>query len=180
VWTEHGQLRVEATIRDKSGAIVATMHGNEWTVNPHRIFDRNFSDTAVEVLDERGDVVFHVAMCTFGAVAEAIFHGEGGDSVAISSGDLSLHDKRPEGTEGKGPISVHIFPFNFKYSDTGTVIRRIGTDSDSNAYIEYGYSGERLITKLKPWFLYPSGQFLGQRRISESEICTRNAPSWYH
>jgi hypothetical protein len=57
VWIENGQLKVNLTLRDRSGSIVTKIVGNEWRVNPNLIFDKNFDDTAFEVADVKGDVV---------------------------------------------------------------------------------------------------------------------------
>jgi hypothetical protein len=179
VWTEHGKLMIKATVRDQSGAIVATMQGDEWVVNSNRIFDRNFSRGSIAVLDERGDVAFHVAMCTYGAVLEAKFHGEQGRSFAIASGRPNLHDEQPKmSTIPGGPPDLALFAFPVKWSDNGTVIRKMGTEPDSTAYLEYGLIGQRLVTNLKPWFRYPSTRFLGEMVVPESEICRANAPNY--
>jgi hypothetical protein len=179
IWAEHERLMIEATFRDQSGAIVAAMHGDEWVVNRNKSFDRNFSSGSIEVLDERGDVAFHVAMCTYGAVLEAKFHGQQGRSFAIASGRPNVHDDQPKTWTAPGPPDAMLYTFPVKWSDNGTAIRKLGTEPDSTAYFEYGLIGQHLITNLQPWFRYPSSRFLGEMIVSEPEICRANAPSYY-
>jgi len=179
VWSEHGRLMIDATFRDQSGAIVATMRGDQWSVNSNRILDRNFSNASIEVLDERGDVAFHVAMCRYGAVLEAKFHTTKGRSFAIASGHPTLHDDRPKVWTEPGPPDGALYTFPGKWSDNGTFIRKMGAERESTAYFEYGLRGEDLVTVLRPWFRYPSSRFLGEMVVPESEICTANAPGSY-
>lgn len=54
---EAGVVKISATIRDKSGSVIAQLVKNEWTVNPARSWDRNYSKDAVEVMDPTGKVV---------------------------------------------------------------------------------------------------------------------------
>jgi hypothetical protein len=55
----HG-LEVSTKIRDKYGLIVADINDNHWTVKQTAIWDKNYTDNALEVLDERDQVVFQI------------------------------------------------------------------------------------------------------------------------
>lgn len=60
VWIENGELKVNLTLRDRGGSIVTKIVANEWQVNPNLIFDKNFDDTAFEIVDVKGDVVLQL------------------------------------------------------------------------------------------------------------------------
>ena len=55
-----GKLLISTTIRDTKGAIVAELVNNEWQVNKQNIFDRNYTDNALEVRDQSGKVTLQV------------------------------------------------------------------------------------------------------------------------
>lgn len=55
-----GELMVSTTIRDSNGKIVAELVDNEWQLNENNIFDRNYTDTALEVRDQAGNVTLQV------------------------------------------------------------------------------------------------------------------------
>jgi hypothetical protein len=61
VSTDGGHLSVSADIRDENGDLIAQVRGNEWQLNKDLIFDRNFSDNALEVKEKKGSVVLQVA-----------------------------------------------------------------------------------------------------------------------
>ena len=56
----NGQLKVSTIIRSPDGKLVAQIIDNEWKINPRNIFDRNYSDDALEVKDHRGDIVLQI------------------------------------------------------------------------------------------------------------------------
>ena len=49
-----GQIKVSTDIRDKSGNLIVRLIRNEWQVAPPRMFDRNYSQNALEVLGPNG------------------------------------------------------------------------------------------------------------------------------
>jgi hypothetical protein len=55
-----GKLLVTTTIRDSKGDIIAELQDNEWQVNKANIFDRNYTDDALEVRDQSGKVTLQV------------------------------------------------------------------------------------------------------------------------
>jgi hypothetical protein len=56
-----GKIMVSADIRNEQGELIAALKDNEWQLNRDLIFDRNYSDVAVEVRDKSGNVVLQVA-----------------------------------------------------------------------------------------------------------------------
>lgn len=56
------QLLVTIVIRNKEGLIVAEIIQNEWKVNPHNTWDRNYSRNSLEVRDPSGDIVLQVRL----------------------------------------------------------------------------------------------------------------------
>jgi hypothetical protein len=55
-----GKLLVTTTIRDTKGQIVAELTNNEWQTNKNNIFDRNYTDNALEVRDQNGKIALQV------------------------------------------------------------------------------------------------------------------------
>lgn len=55
-----GKLLVSTTIRDDKGELVAELRNNEWQTNKNSIFDRNYTDNALEVRDQNGKVALQV------------------------------------------------------------------------------------------------------------------------
>ncbi len=55
-----GKLMVSTIIRDTKGEIVAELIDNEWQLNDQNIFDRNYTDNALEVRDQTGKVTLQV------------------------------------------------------------------------------------------------------------------------
>jgi hypothetical protein len=94
IWVEDGQLKLSTVIRDSSGKIIAKLDANEWQVNPNLIFDRNFDENAVEVIDEKGKVILQVQFDGEGVQFAGIFYREDGWKVALGP------------TEGGGVIEI--------------------------------------------------------------------------
>ena len=57
IWIEDDKLKISSTIPDESEQIIAKLEANEWQVNPNKIFDRNFDNKGIEVIDDKGDVI---------------------------------------------------------------------------------------------------------------------------
>lgn len=56
-----GRLAVSTQVRDKSGGLVAELIRNEWKVAPPpQIWDRNYSDDALEIIGPDGHVIIQV------------------------------------------------------------------------------------------------------------------------
>jgi len=60
IWIENDALKISTKIRNKKGEMVAELIGNEWKAKPEKMWDRNYTDNALEVIDERGDVILQV------------------------------------------------------------------------------------------------------------------------
>ena len=89
-----GVLKISATIRNQNGALVAEMRDNEWEVSPTRAFDRNFTDTALEVRDASGAVVLQIVIFEGVISLQAIFHNRNGVTFAFVA--------QPDSVEGQG------------------------------------------------------------------------------
>jgi len=57
---EDKQIKVSATVSDYNGDIVAVIVDNEWKVNPNKSFDRNYSNDALEIKDNKDKVVLQI------------------------------------------------------------------------------------------------------------------------
>jgi hypothetical protein len=54
------QIKVSASVTDYNNELVAEIVDNEWKVNPNKSFDRNYSNDAFEVKDNKGRVVLQI------------------------------------------------------------------------------------------------------------------------
>lgn len=57
---KNGKFLVSMKIRDQKGNIIAELTENEWSVNKNNSCDRNYSDRALEVKDQSGDIVLQM------------------------------------------------------------------------------------------------------------------------
>jgi hypothetical protein len=56
-----GKIKISTKISDDSGNLIVEINRNEWQVAPPpRTWDRNYSDSALEVRDDQGDIVLQV------------------------------------------------------------------------------------------------------------------------
>lgn len=107
IWLENGELKISTVIRNEEGKIVAKLEGNEWQVNPNLIYDRNFDERAVEIIDDKGRVVFQAIFDGESVEICGIFHLNDGRKVAIGKNVIEI---RPPGE----PIQLKC-PQLFKY-----------------------------------------------------------------
>lgn len=56
------KIRVSADIRDSEGSMIAKMKDNEWQINEGNTFDRNYTDDALEVINNNDEVVLQVEL----------------------------------------------------------------------------------------------------------------------
>ncbi|WP_342086444.1 hypothetical protein [Dyadobacter sp. OTU695] len=56
----NGQLFVSFIVRNKRGEIVAEMTENEWELNEKNYYKRNYDKSALEVIDDKGMVIFQI------------------------------------------------------------------------------------------------------------------------
>lgn len=58
---EGGKINVNTNLLDASGKVIAILKNNEWILNyPVNVFDRNFNDTSLEVVDHFDRVIFQI------------------------------------------------------------------------------------------------------------------------
>lgn len=57
---DRGEAKISMWIRDREHRLLASIRDNEWMVNQQRAFDRNFNDNALEVIDDKGKVLFQI------------------------------------------------------------------------------------------------------------------------
>jgi len=107
VWIEDGELKISTVIRDEDGKIIAKLEANEWQVNPNLIFDRNFDTKAVEVINQKGEVVLQAEFDGESVLFAGVFYREDGWRVALG---YNIIEMRPPGE----PLQMS-FPPMFKY-----------------------------------------------------------------
>lgn len=90
VWLEDGVLQLHTIIRDRKGNIAAVWLGNEFKINPNSIFDYNYDDRALEVLDEYGDVILQVQMENDGVLFAGKFYRKDGWRLGIGYNFIEL------------------------------------------------------------------------------------------
>jgi hypothetical protein len=75
VWLHinNGKLAVSANIRNENGELVAELRDNEWTLNKNLIFDRNYTNQALEVRERSGKVILQVAILPVENLGEIIY-----------------------------------------------------------------------------------------------------------
>jgi len=70
-----GRLLVTTQIRDERGELIAEMKDNEWKHQPEpALFDRNYTQDALEVKDKTGKVALQVANLGITVDVAAVFH----------------------------------------------------------------------------------------------------------
>ena len=98
VWIENGELKISTNIRDESRNIIATLDSNEWQVNRNNYFDRNYDKKAVEVINNKGEVVLQAEFTGEYVNFAGVFYREDGWKVAVGpapDGDGGLFEIRP-------------------------------------------------------------------------------------
>jgi hypothetical protein len=96
----NGKLLVTTRVRDASGGVIAEMNDNEWK-HQHQpaIFDRNYTQDALEIRDNTGKVVLQVANLGNTIHVAAIFHCKNGWTYMVGpiAGEGSAIELRPPG-----------------------------------------------------------------------------------
>ena len=88
---EQGRMKVTTLIHDRTGAVVAELVKNEWKVAPPpRTWDRNYSEDALEVKDDTGDIVLQVRMIQGRVQMQAVYYD------APNSGTVFVENPGPE------------------------------------------------------------------------------------
>lgn len=92
VWIEEGELKISTVIRNEDGKIIARLEANEWQVNPNLIFDRNFDKEAVEVINEKGEVILQAEFDGESVQFAGIFYRGDGWRIALG---YNIIESRP-------------------------------------------------------------------------------------
>jgi hypothetical protein len=102
-----GKLLVTTRVRDGSGGVIAEMNDNEWKHGP-AIFDRNYTQDALEIRDSTGKVVLQVANLGNTVDVAAIFHCKNGWTYMVGpiAGEGSAIELRAPGQ----PLTSEIPP----------------------------------------------------------------------
>jgi hypothetical protein len=62
IWIANNKLYLSTTVTDETGNIIGKVTANEWQRNPNNSFDKNFDDNAIEILDNKGNVVLQAEL----------------------------------------------------------------------------------------------------------------------
>jgi hypothetical protein len=112
--TDNEGIKVSITIRDRFGKIVAELARNEWKINPNASWDRNYSANALEVKDDRGDIVLQVRLVGNRVQLQAKFYDSTGRGIAIGQTDEPAPGGVMEFSKPGDALKLHIEPL-FKY-----------------------------------------------------------------
>lgn len=78
------QLLVSTIIRKPDGSVIAELLDNEWKVSPPpNTFDRNFANNALEVKDDKGDVILQVRFVDNIVQLQGVFYTAEGNGIEI-------------------------------------------------------------------------------------------------
>lgn len=89
IWTENGEMKLSAKIRDRNGDLIAEIVGNEWQTKKDKRWDRNYRRNALEVKDATGDVVLQVLMLPDCIQFAGKLYSSKGHGVAIGSSEIT-------------------------------------------------------------------------------------------
>ncbi len=102
-----GKAQVSVAIRDNTGAVLAMIRNNEWSLAlPPTVFDRNFTEDTLEVIDSKGSVVFQVTVDGARVKLAGTFYTREG-SGPITFAPLLNEIQGREGTLFQYPSSRH-------------------------------------------------------------------------
>ncbi len=82
---EGRQVKLSTIIRDQNGRVVAELVKNEWKVNPHNSWDRNYTADTLEVKDPTGDIVLQVRALPDRIQLQAKFYEATGRGVGFGA-----------------------------------------------------------------------------------------------
>jgi hypothetical protein len=87
IYEENGNIKLNARIRDKSGQLIAEIIDNEWTLNHNYMFDRNYSNNALEVINNYGNVVLQLQYISNVILFQGVVFNDQGKCVAFWEGN---------------------------------------------------------------------------------------------
>jgi hypothetical protein len=136
---KRGKLLVTTTIRDAKGEIVAELTNNEWRTNKNNIFDRNYTDNALEVRDQNGKVALQVVHFGDTIHLAGIFRCRSGWTnvfCPVPEGGAVI-DIRPPGQEPQHSIApIFEYPSELHFGSCPGIgsLEKIITHGPGNAY----------------------------------------------
>jgi hypothetical protein len=116
-YTPGTPIYVSTVVRNSDGNIIAHLIRNEWQVNRNISLDRNYSDNALEVIGQNGQVVLQVQIIDNQVRLKGIFFNDDGIGLAIGSACCKETGKMKSSLKKIGPgqkADVYIWPM-FKY-----------------------------------------------------------------
>ncbi len=99
LWIENNQLLLTLNLRDSLGNIVARIDRNEWDINENEIFDRNFDNHGLEIVDKKGDIILQLDYNREVVQFAGVLHTKDGRAIAYypkDSGGAINKDYNPE------------------------------------------------------------------------------------
>lgn len=95
-----GKMLVSVNVLDDKRDLVATLSDNVWKVSPPAVFDRNYTEDAVEIRDVKGKIVLQVVADGVSVHVAALLRCRSGRAVIIGPyGDGALMQAFAPGTE---------------------------------------------------------------------------------
>jgi hypothetical protein len=110
---EDHKLEVSTTVRDREGNVVVDIADNHWRVGPSPIvWDKNYTDTALEVEDRRGHVVLQITLRSNWMKIQGEWHDEHGNGARL---------REMPGKYGYGLLEFWLTPEKEKELSTGMI-----------------------------------------------------------
>ncbi|MBA4121973.1 MAG: hypothetical protein H0X72_05880 [Acidobacteria bacterium] len=81
--TDTKGIKVSIAIKNKSGKLVAELIENEWKIKHNDLWDRNYSQNALEVKDNAGDIIFQVRLIENRVQLQAKIYDSNGRGIGI-------------------------------------------------------------------------------------------------
>lgn len=117
IYVENGIVTFSSIFRNPQGNIIAEVVQNEWKHKPLEsdlIWDRNYSDNAIEVKDGKGRVVLQIRLLVNRIQLQGIFYNEDGRGCALYETYDPNHPGglfRPNVTDDDFPVIKPIFKY---------------------------------------------------------------------
>ncbi len=153
VWVENEKLLVSAKIFDANGNIVAEIVENEWKVSGQedRSWDRNYTDNALEIKDNVGDIIFQILIEEKHIQLAVKIYNKDGEGFELASSVLTEEDIIAH-EEGESLWIESADPGEDWEWEAGTI----------SGGFRRTPSGAPMLVHIEPIFLYPSDLHLGE------------------
>lgn len=163
VRTDEGRLLVSARFLDEEGALIAQLVDNEWGLNRNRYFDRNYTQNALEVVDQKGRVALQLVHGGNTINVEGIFRCREGRHLVMMHSPKTSEGIFILGRKGMpdpllSPASICRYPAAAHFQECPGVA-----------------DVERIMTKYVPRTLPPGGLGEGTWDIT-ADFCNANLP----